>query len=142
MVRLADETAFGKQADGPARGRGKASTDGDRRVGEIMRRERKLAGVSQGTLGSSIGVTFQQIQKYENGTNRVSSGRLAQIASALNLPIERFYPDVPDAAERTSTPVMSDEALAVVRSFIRIKDPQVRKQVRALLKALAEAAAG
>ena len=127
---------------GAARGQAKFSTDGDRRVGEIMRRERKLAGLSQGTLGSSIGVTFQQVQKYENGTNRVSSGRLAQVASTLNLPIERFYPDVSEVEDGAATPVMSDETLAVVRSFIRIKDPQVRRHVRALLKTLAETDAG
>lgn len=61
----------------------KASTDVDRLVGGRIRLARRAAGLSQARLGDAIGVTFQQVQKYENGTNRVTLGRLHRIASAV-----------------------------------------------------------
>ena len=79
----------------------------DKRLGELLRAARLEAGISQTELGTKLGVTFQQIQKYEKGANRISGGRLKQAARALGLPMAYFYPVEDEGAEGDATPSVS-----------------------------------
>lgn len=102
-------------------------------------------------LAEAIGVTFQQVQKYEKGTNRVGASRLQQIADALDAPVSYFFEDMPGAAAVDSGDrigqkrlqseivefVSSDEGLALIRAFSRITDKRVRSRTLDLMKALA-----
>ena len=108
-----------------------------------------MLGVSQEKLGESLGITFQQIQKYEKGTNRVGASRLQAIASILNTPVSFFFEGAPGEggtpqggfAEENSTYVAdflnSSEGIQLNRAFVKITDPKVRRRVLDLVKALA-----
>jgi transcriptional regulator with XRE-family HTH domain len=109
---------------------GRRSTATDVAVGQRIRAFRKAAGLSQTELGSQIGVTFQQVQKYENGTNRVGAGRLTQIAIALAAPISDFFGDrVGKPVKRPSTASSLDQlmteprAYKLLEAFSRIPEP-------------------
>ena len=108
-----------------------------------------LIGMSQEKLGELLGLTFQQVQKYEKGVNRIGAGRLFQVAHILGVPIDYFYEGVsgsqdgaPGFAEPggASPPVMeflsSGEGLQLSLAFMRIRDPKVRKRVLDLVKSL------
>jgi transcriptional regulator with XRE-family HTH domain len=86
----------------------KSPTRIDELVGARVRMHRMLAGMSQGKLGEAIGVTFQQVQKYENGKNRISASRLHQIAAVLGVAVSAFYEGSPSAedasADRPASP--------------------------------------
>ena len=107
-----------------------------------------LIGMSQERLGDLLGLTFQQVQKYEKGVNRIGAGRLFEMARILNVPVDFFYEGVnahagqPGAAEGESAPVMefvsSGEGLQLALAFMKIKDAKVRKRVLDLVKSLAE----
>ncbi len=71
----------------------------DKHVGGRVRMRRLMLGMSQSALADAIGVTFQQVQKYEKGTNRMGSSRLQQVANVLQVPVKFFFEDVPRAAE-------------------------------------------
>lgn len=122
----------------------------DVEVGGKIKAQRRLVGMSQDTLAARLGVTFQQIQKYEKGTNRVGASRLQNISSILNVPVSFFFEDAPgdhaDAttglAEATSSNYVVDflsssEGLQLNRAFVRITDPKVRRKLVDLVKALA-----
>ena len=106
--------------------------------------------MSQEKLGESLGITFQQIQKYEKGTNRVGASRLQAIASILDVPVAFFFAEVPGTRVCSSTDcrtatepdfvvdfVNSGEGLQLNRAFARIADAKVRRKVVELVKALA-----
>ena len=104
-----------------------------------------LIGMSQEKLGDLLGLTFQQVQKYEKGVNRIGAGRLFEIARILGVPIDFFYDGVgasSDALSEAAPPVMefvsSGEGLQLSLAFMKIKDPKVRKRVLDLVKSLAE----
>jgi len=78
---------------------GKSANDVDRFISDKVRARRKEVGMTQQALAAVIGVTSQQLQKYENGTNRISAGRLLAIARALKMPVARFFEGAPDARE-------------------------------------------
>ena len=114
---------------------------------------RMLIGMSQEKLGEALGLTFQQIQKYEKGANRISASRLQQISGALNIPLAYFFKGAPVSdgpaaqgglAESGSEEsyfsdfVMTSEGLSLNRAFARISDPKVRKRIIDLVTALAE----
>ena len=115
-----------------------------------------LLGMSQTTLGDGIGLTFQQVQKYERGANRIGSSRLFGLARVLDVPIEYFFSDMSAevvgilAGKRRSRaeqppsydldPIAKRETLELVRAYYRIRDPQVRKRLFELAKALGAAA--
>ncbi|HVT23363.1 MAG TPA: helix-turn-helix domain-containing protein [Rhizomicrobium sp.] len=116
-----------------------------------MRLRRMLVGMSQEKLGELLGLTFQQVQKYEKGVNRVGAGRLFRIARILNVDIPYFFQDVQDslsgpqhgfAEESAAPPVMefvsSGEGLQLSLAFMRIKDAKVRKRVLELVKSMAD----
>ena len=120
----------------------------DIQVGNRVRIRRMLIGMSQERLGDLLGLTFQQVQKYEKGVNRIGAGRLFEMARILNVPVDFFYEGVnahagqPGAAEGESAPVMefvsSGEGLQLSLAFMKIKDAKVRKRVLDLVKSLAE----
>jgi transcriptional regulator with XRE-family HTH domain len=122
----------------------------DIHVGSRVRLRRTMLGMSQEKLGESIGITFQQIQKYEKGTNRVGASRLQNISSILNVPVSFFFEDAPGDqansqagfAEASSSNYVVDflsssEGLQLNRAFVRIGDPKVRRKLVDLVKALA-----
>ena len=121
----------------------------DIHVGSRVRLRRMMLGMSQEKLGEQLGITFQQIQKYEKGTNRIGASRLQHIAAVLNVPVSFFFEDAPgpkpgsDGFEESSSSsyvvdfLSSSEGLQLNKAFVRIKEPQVRKRVVDLVKALA-----
>ncbi len=121
----------------------------DIHVGSRVRLRRTMLGMSQEKLGESLGITFQQIQKYEKGTNRVGASRLQQIARVLNTPVSFFFEDAPggngapaggfaedDSANYVVDFLSSNEGLQLNRAFIRIKDPKVRRRIVDMVKTL------
>jgi transcriptional regulator with XRE-family HTH domain len=123
----------------------------DVHVGSRIRLRRNMLGMSQEKLGESLGITFQQIQKYEKGTNRVGASRLQAIASILGVPVSFFFEDAPNVPtgpaggfrEDNSTSYVVDflnsaEGLQLNRAFVKIADAKVRRRVVDLVKALAD----
>ncbi len=126
----------------------------DVHVGSRVRLRRTLLGMSQEKLGELLGLTFQQVQKYERGANRVGASRLFDLARVLDVPVNFFFDDMSDEVENLSPRLMSGlveepatfetnptnrrETLDLVRAYYRIVDPQVRRRVLDLAKALAE----
>jgi transcriptional regulator with XRE-family HTH domain len=122
----------------------------DVQVGSRVRIRRMLIGMSQERLGDLLGLTFQQVQKYEKGVNRIGAGRLFEVARILNVPVDFFYEGVsaqlagqPGMSEPEGAPpvmefVSSGEGLQLSLAFMKIKDAKVRKRVLDLVKSLAE----
>jgi transcriptional regulator with XRE-family HTH domain len=122
----------------------------DIQVGNRVRIRRMLIGMSQERLGDLLGLTFQQVQKYEKGVNRIGAGRLFEVSRILNVPIDFFYEGVgkelagqPGMRESEGAPpvmefVTSGEGLQLSLAFMKIKDTKVRKRVLDLVKSLAE----
>lgn len=122
----------------------------DIHVGTRIRLRRTMIGMSQEKLGEALGITFQQVQKYEKGTNRVGASRLQNIAAILNVPVSFFFEDAPgenagsrpEMAESSSTYVVnflsSSEGLQLNRAFVKISDPKVRRKIIDLVKSLAD----
>jgi transcriptional regulator with XRE-family HTH domain len=122
----------------------------DVQVGNRVRIRRMLIGMSQERLGDLLGLTFQQIQKYEKGVNRIGAGRLFEMARILNVPIDFFYEGMeaqasgqPGLSEPEGAPpvmefVSSGEGLQLSLAFMKIRDAKVRKRVLDLVKSLAE----
>ena len=128
----------------------------DAHVGARIRLRRTLMGMSQERLGEALGLTFQQIQKYERGANRVGASRLYDLARVLDVPISFFFDDMPEPLARGGGEItarhglgfadtqqsFSDDALnrretlELVRAYYRITDPAVRKRVFDLIKSL------
>ena len=129
---------------------GKRPNPTDVYVGSRVRMRRKMLGLSQEKLGEKLGITFQQIQKYEKGTNRVGASRLQAMATALEVPVSYFFPDEAGAAaggmrEEGATFMMdflsTTEGLELSRAFVRIQDAKIRRKVLELVRALGEPAA-
>ena len=110
---------------------------------------RTLLGMSQEKLGGALGLTFQQVQKYERGTNRIGSSRLYQLSRILDVPVSFFFDDMPDEAaaqgegmaESTQTrfdqqDLAKRETLELVRAYYRILEPNIRKRLFDLVKSL------
>lgn len=129
----------------------KAPNPIDRHVGSRVRMRRMLIGMSQERLGDSLGITFQQVQKYEKGTNRIGASRLQQIASTLGAPVAYFFEEAPGGevngfsdgagADYVADFLTSAEGLQLTRAFVRIRDPKVRRRIVDLVASLADAAA-
>src|SRR5262245_50107987 len=132
------ETTMTKKAPNPI----------DKHVGSRVRMRRMMIGMSQEKLGEKLGITFQQIQKYEKGTNRIGASRLQQIASVMSVPVSFFFEGapVPDAAEALSgTPaspayvsdfLATSDGLALTKAFMKVKDPKVRRRIVDLVEAM------
>lgn len=116
----------------------------DVHVGACIRTRRLLIGMNQETLAKALGLTFQQVQKYEGGANRVSASRLAEIAKVLGVPISYFFTDL-DTAGGAATEhelgtrelMQRPEAIELIRSYYAITDRGIRDQFLDLLKAVA-----
>jgi transcriptional regulator with XRE-family HTH domain len=112
---------------------------------------RMLVAMSQEKLGQSLGVTFQQVQKYEKGANRIGASRLQEIAKVLAVPVEFFFDGAPQSdkngegfADNQPHSYLEDinilstsEGVQLMRSFVRIADPKVRRRVLSLIEAIA-----
>ena len=141
-----------------ARGRNRSGKTGpggpnpvDVHVGSRVRMRRTLLGLSQEKLGEAIGLTFQQVQKYERGANRFSASRLFDLARILDVSVDYFFEDLDQPApssvpaESAETfmpdPLTKRETLELVRAYYRIRDPKVRQCLFATFKAIAAAQA-
>jgi transcriptional regulator with XRE-family HTH domain len=121
----------------------KSPNNVDVAVGARVRFRRKQLGLSQGRLGEKLGITFQQIQKYEKGTNRVGASRLQAMASVLDVPVSYFFPDSGAAsAKQDEFTLLLDSrgAVEMLTAFTSIEDPAVRRAILALTRALKNAA--
>lgn len=119
-------------------------------VGSRVRLRRNMAGMSQQRLGEMLGVTFQQVQKYEKGTNRIGASRLQRISEILDAPVSFFFQDGDTAgasrgmsketeSENELTQfAASREGVALNRAFAAIKNPRIRQQLLALAKSVAQ----
>ena len=127
----------------------------DVHVGARVRLRRKLLGMTQTGLGDALGLTFQQVQKYERGINRIGAGRLYDLSRVLDVSIEYFFEDMPTAAAARPPakghgkakeppayeldPMAKRETLEFVRAYYKILGPQIRKRAYELTKALGAA---
>ena len=125
----------------------------DVHVGRRVRMRRTLLGMTQTSLGEAIGLSFQQVQKYENGKNRIGSSRLFDLSRVLDVPVESFFEDMSAEVAAISPaqkrgrakapmsyepdPMARRETLELVRAYYKISDPQVRKRLNELIKAVA-----
>jgi transcriptional regulator with XRE-family HTH domain len=123
----------------------------DVHVGTRIRQRRTLLGMSQEKLGDAIGLTFQQVQKYERGANRIGSSRLYHLGQILDVPVSFFFDDLgplttgrapgmrETATERSEEDqLVKRETLEFVRAYYRITDPRARKAIFELTKAIAK----
>ncbi len=119
----------------------------DTHVGSRIRLRRNMIGMSQERLGESLGITFQQIQKYEKGTNRVGASRLQSIASIMGVPPAFFFEDAPSMSGQPGFSEMpqqefsvdflnSPEGIQLQRAYAKIKDAKVRRRILDLVKTL------
>lgn len=121
----------------------------DSHVGSRVRLRRTLLGMSQEKLGDALGLTFQQVQKYERGANRIGSSRLFELSKILDVPVSFFFDGLDGAAlaasrgmsEKVAEPFETDqlarrETLELVRAYYRIADPGVRRKMFDLIKSL------
>ena len=122
------------------------STDGQ--VGQSIRAHRLAAGMSQGDLAARIGVSFQQVQKYEKGTNRVGAGRLPQIAEIFGVPVGALFKDTMDASPGDGTEgaipvglITDAAAIRLLSAYAKIPDTSVRNQLSGLVERIAHSAA-
>jgi transcriptional regulator with XRE-family HTH domain len=126
----------------------KAPNPIDKHVGSRVRMRRMMLGMSQEKLGDALDLTFQQVQKYEKGTNRIGASRLQQISHILQVPVSFFFEGAPATAGRpigigdapspayVSDFLASSEGLALTKAFMRIKDPKVRRRIVDLVEAV------
>jgi transcriptional regulator with XRE-family HTH domain len=123
----------------------------DEHVGSRVRLRRKTLGISQGKLGDALGLTFQQVQKYEKGTNRIGASRLQQIAQILQVQVSFFFECAPAAitvgrheglSEAPSAAYVSDflatsDGLALTKAFMKIRDAKLRRRIVDLVEQIA-----
>ena len=122
----------------------------DRHVGVRIRMRRKEMGVSQERLAEALGITFQQVQKYERGANRMGSSRLYEFAKVLDVPVSFFFEEMPATASlgkrkpgrprgKATEPDVNTkrETLELVRAYYKITNEDVRKQIRGMVQELA-----
>ena len=144
-------------SDAPKRPRGRPRNDEpsplDVHIGSRIRLRRTLLGYSQAKLASAIGLTFQQIQKYEHGSNRIGASRLHQLSRVLEVPVDFFFEEAPSVvglpapglAEEAEPydagpdPMQRRETLELIRAYYRVEDPATRRRVLDLLKAMSGA---
>ena len=121
----------------------------DKHVGSRVRMRRMMLSMSQEKLGDALGLTFQQVQKYEKGTNRIGASRLQQISNILQVPVAFFFegaPNSPEHARRSgeapSPAYVSDflatsDGLALTKAFMQIKNPKLRRRIVDLVEQIA-----
>jgi transcriptional regulator with XRE-family HTH domain len=127
----------------------KAPNPIDKYVGSRVRMRRMMLGMSQEKLGDALGLTFQQVQKYEKGSNRIGASRLQQISQTLQVPVEFFFEGAPVLPSKTSgleeapSPsyvadfLATSEGLALTKAFMQIKSAKLRRRIVDLVEAMA-----
>jgi transcriptional regulator with XRE-family HTH domain len=129
----------------------KAPNPIDKHVGSRVRMRRMMLGMSQEKLGDALGLTFQQVQKYEKGTNRIGASRLQQISHILQVPVAFFFEGaphlaggpVPDGAEHAPSPayvsdfLATSDGLSLTKAFMRIPDAKLRRRIVDLVQQIA-----
>lgn len=135
---------------------GKKSNPVDAHVGSRVRLRRMLVGLSQEKLGDRMGLTFQQIQKYEKGVNRIGASRLYQLSQILEVPVQFFFEGAPATNGSSSSSSFSQpetetflyeflntrDGLELNRAFVRISDAQVRRSVVDLVRSIGQCESG
>lgn len=126
----------------------------DAHVGGQVKLRRAVVGMTQTELANQLGITFQQVQKYENGTNRISASRLYLIAKILNVPLESFFAGTEAVLEDAPVPfagaeheivgkyeefIHSRDGIDLCKAFVSIDDPAIRSRIAALLKSISTA---
>jgi|ERR1700733_12365925 len=101
----------------------RSATDIDKRVGENLFKFRLFRGMTQETLADAVGVTFQQLQKYEKGKNRVSVSRLWLLSHELGIPVDKFYDGI-DGAPRADALKLTPDQLALIKKYNMLAEPQ------------------
>lgn len=123
----------------------------DKHVGSRVRMRRMMLSMSQEKLGHALGLTFQQVQKYEKGSNRIGASRLAQISQILQVPVSFFFEGAPNAGLATRAEGMSEapspayvadflsssDGLALTKAFMRITDAKLRRRIVDLVEQIA-----
>jgi transcriptional regulator with XRE-family HTH domain len=127
----------------------KAPNPIDKHVGSRVRMRRMMLSMSQEKLGGALGLTFQQVQKYEKGTNRIGASRLQQISHILQVPVAFFFEGAPTVhphgdgmSEAPSPTYVSDflatsDGLALTKAFMEIKEPKLRRRIVDLVEEIA-----
>ena len=147
-------TADGRPRRGRGKGAGRTVSDVavDAHVGARIKLRRSLLGMSQVKLGQAIGLTFQQVQKYERGANRIGASRLYELSQVLDVPVAYFYEEMNGAGkpppradgageeveETERDPMTRRETLELIRAYNRITDSGVRRRIFELVKATAK----
>ena len=128
----------------------KARNPIDKHVGSRVRMRRMMLGMSQSKLGDGLGLSFQQVQKYEKGTNRMGASCLQQISHILQIPVPFFFEGAPQHTgqskgngEAPSPAYVSDfvatpDGLALIKAFLRIKEPSLRRRIVELVEKIAD----
>jgi transcriptional regulator with XRE-family HTH domain len=132
----------------------------DIHVGSRIRQRRSLLGMSQNTVGTAVGLSFQQIQKYERGSNRIGSSRLFEFAKVLDVPVSYFFDEMPSNAlagrpmsgrgrkgfgeaatpfEQEKDPLAKRETITLVRAYYKIRESRVRKRIFEMVKTVGAA---
>jgi transcriptional regulator with XRE-family HTH domain len=129
------------------------ASDLDKVFGSRLRQRRTFLGFSQQTLGKAVGMTFQQIQKYEHGTNKISAARLVDFSRVLSVPIVYFFAGMSDIGEKTpkslmvsdvsqasldEDPILKKESTQLLKYYYEITDVELRKSVQKLVRQMAE----
>jgi len=128
----------------------KAPNPIDKHVGSRVRMRRMMLSMSQEKLGDALGLTFQQVQKYEKGTNRIGASRLQQISNILQVPVAFFFEGAPEppggrasgikdapSATYVSDFLATSDGLALTKAFMRIPDPKLRRRIVDLVEQIA-----
>jgi transcriptional regulator with XRE-family HTH domain len=130
----------------------KAPNPTDKHVGARVRMRRMMLSMSQEKLGDALGLTFQQVQKYEKGANRIGASRLQQISHILQVPVSFFFDGAPSVPGHHAPPGMSEapspayvsdflstsDGLALTKAFMRIKNAKLRRRIVDLVEQIAE----
>ena len=128
----------------------KAANPVDKHVGSRVRMRRKMLGMSQTKLGDALGITFQQVQKYEKGTNRIGASRLQHISHMLQVPVPYFFEGAPQLTGQpkgfgkapspayVSEFLATTDGLALTKAFTRIKGPKLKRRIVDLVEEIME----
>lgn len=156
LQRNGTQPEDGSDAAVTRRGRGKSGPHPvDIHVGSRLRLRRMMLGLSQSRLGEGVGLTFQQIQKYERGANRMGASRLYELARVLDVPISYFFEEMPSTIAKTTPAIAADTAsgktkpattdmpgLRVLSAYHRVGDRRVQKAVYDLMQSISGSKAG
>ncbi len=152
MAGIGGEVQTATDDDDSSESGGRKPNPVDVHVGSRVRLRRLIIGMSQEKLGEKMNLTFQQIQKYEKGTNRIGASRLFQLSQILDVPMSYFFEDAPIKPGAAAAPGFAEpkgeaflldflntrEGLELNRAFVRIKDPKVRRKIIDLVRSLSE----